>query len=168
MAEYCFFTSRNPYWSRQTQPGDNAIEVRAGWCAAASAIWCSNILRKNMNPANSNPDKALAGILQVKYRCDPAGGGQDLLHLLGYVDLQGEIHDNLYLNGALERMTSYPGVYHFSNAGHSMACDTRAGHFYFYDIEEGLFGYGGADEWKDGIRRRYQSPKREWTVAKCS
>ncbi len=172
MAEYRFFTSNNPYWSRQKQGGGTARRKRYGWCAAASAIWCANILIKNKKPGDSDPDKALAGILQVKYRWDPAASGQDTINLLAGVDLHGELHKDIYLNGVLEYMAAHTGVYHFSNAGHAMAADTRSGNLYWYDIENGLYAYANLDEWKQGIRTRYEadgdSRGRVWTVVLCS
>jgi hypothetical protein len=132
----------------------------------------SNILIKNMGPGDSDPDKGLAGILQVKYRWDDSRQPrQDLLNLLKQVGLKGEVHDNLDLDGALNRMATYPGVYHFMRYGeppwHCMAADTQPGHYYWYDIQNGLFGYANTDEWKQGIRQRYQPCGRVWVVTKC-
>lgn len=168
MPEYQFFSSENPYWSKQTEAGGANIAKRLGWCAAASAIWCSNILLKGKKPEDSDPDKMLAGILQVKYRWDPNGSGQDFLNLLEYVGLKGEIHDDLYRDGVLQYMGANPGVYHFSNDGHSMAADTRPSNYYWYDIENGLYGYDSIDEWKEGIKSRYASEGRVWIAIKCS
>lgn len=175
MAEFRFFESKNPYSSRQTQGGagnytrdDAARQKWPGWCAAASAIWCANILIKGKKLGDSDPDKGLAGILQVKYRWDPAGGGQDVLHLLEHVGLTGEIHADLYRDGALQYMGSHPGVYHFSNDTHAMAADTRPGHYAWYDIESGLYAYDAMDEMKQRIQRDYPSEGRVWTVVTCT
>ena len=167
MAKYTFFTSRNLYWSRQSQGGGVRIAKRFGWCAAASAIWCANILVKGLKPGDSEPDKTLAGILQVKYRWDPAASGQDALNLLNNVGLKGTVHDDLYQNGALHHMGTYPGVYHFSNDTHAMAADTRAGSYLWYDIESGLHAFGDMEEMKQDIRREYVSQGRVWTVTEC-
>lgn len=171
MAEYRFFESTNPYWSKQTQAGGAERDVRLGWCAAASAIWCSNILVKGKKLGDSDPDKGLAGILQVKYRWDPAVGGQDALNLLGHVGLDGEIHDDLYRDGALQYMGSHPGVYWFFTGApspHVMGADTRPGRYAWYDIESGLYAYDGLDEMKERIQRDYPSTGRVWMVVKCS
>jgi hypothetical protein len=165
MPEYRVFASSNPYWSRQQQAGDGDREKRYGFCAAASAIWCHNILVKNKKPGDSKPDIGWAGILQVKYRWDASA--QDINNLLAAVDLRGTVHGDLYLTGALQRMQTQPGVYHFSNDGHSMAADTRQGHYYWYDIEEGLFVYANLDEWKAGIMARYTSGGRVWSAVYC-
>lgn len=168
MPEYRFFPSTNPYSSLQTQGGGNKRRRRDGWCAAASAIWCANILVKEKKPGDSDPDKGLAGILQVRYRWDPQGGGQDFLNLLSNVGLSGDYTDGLYRDGALHRMIREPGVYHFSNDTHSMAADTRDGHMYWYDIETGLFAYGSDEEWKRGISSRYPSEGRDWCIIECT
>ena len=124
MAEYRFFTSTNPYTTRQTQGGDNVIAIRAGWCAAASAIWASNILVKRKKPGDSAPEMGYAGILQTKYRWNPAGGGQDVLELLGNVDLTGTYSGDMYMDDVLQKMMAAPGVYCFANNAHAMAVNT--------------------------------------------
>jgi hypothetical protein len=167
MPEFRVFASSNPFWSRQTQGGGHHRGKRFGWCAAASAIWCSNVLAKGKKPGDSRPDEVLAGIMQVKYRWDPQGGGQDTLNLLALAGLRGHSYFDMYLLGALHRMETHPGVYHFSNDEHSMAADTRQGHYYWYDIENGLFVYDNLDEWKAGILGRYRSGGRVWSVVEC-
>ena len=54
MAEYMFFESENPYWSRQTQAQDSNRRMRAGWCCGASAVWCArSYFKTSWNVSNS-------------------------------------------------------------------------------------------------------------------
>lgn len=167
MAEYRFFSSENPYTSRQTQGGGDVIAIRKGWCAAASAIWASNILVKGMKPGDSAPDMGLAGILQVKYRWNPAGGGQDVLELLGAAHLTGTYSEDMYRDGVLQKMVAEPGVYWFANAEHAMAVNTIPAKPLWYDIEQGLFEYDSTDEMKTTIKNRYRSEGRVWNCVRC-
>ncbi len=169
------FSSSNPYYSRQTQVGSydshgsKDFDRRFGWCAAASAIWCSNILLKNREPDKSNPDKLHAGVLQVKYRWDDAAGeGEDILNLLKHVSLRGQHRANMSRDRVLSYMGSNPGVYHFSNDGHSMAMDTRIGRNYWYDIESGLHKFSSVNSMKRGVRSQYNSGGNVWSAVKCS
>jgi hypothetical protein len=168
MAQYRFFTSTNPYSSRQTQGGGDAIADRFGWCAAASAIWASNMLVKGKKPGDSAPDIGLAGILQVKYRWNPAGGGQDVIELLGHVQLTGNYSDDMYRDGVLQKMAAEPGVYWFANDAHAMAVNTLARKPLWYDIEQGLFEYDSLDEMRDAIKGHYASGGRVWNCVRCA
>ncbi len=150
------FSSTNHYSSNQRQVGDNLSTKREGWCAAASAIWCANML-KGRKAESSDPDMLLAGILQVKYRWN-----SDFLDLLKHVGIRGDYRGDLYRDGAIQFMGALPGVYHFSNAFHSMGADTRIGHNYWYDIEAGLYSYSNFDELKNDIKTWYPSVGRGW------
>ncbi len=167
MPEEQIFASTNPYSTTQTQGGGNIIAQRMGWCAAASAIWCSNILQ-GVRPLLSKPSGMRSGILQALYRWDPLGDGQDFLNLLERVALNGVVSLDMYRNGVLHYMGAHPGVYHFSNDKHSMAMDTRAAQYYFYDIENGLYKYDNMNEIKNGVTSRYASQGRVWVAIRCT
>lgn len=161
MAEQTLYTSHNNYSSLQTQGGGTDTERRLGWCAAASALWCKNTLDAAIAPKDSDPGKLRAGILQVKFRWDPNGNGQDVLTLLGNVDLHGvQVANGVTFDALMDAVTGTPGVYWLSNYGHATAVDTRAGRELFYDIENGLFQYANSAELRQGIRARYGNSPR--------
>lgn len=162
MPEIQVFPSTNPYYSTQTQAGGNVRAPRQGWCAAASALWGKNRLL-GVAPAESNPDKLLAGILQVKYRWDPAGGGQDFINIYNGIGRTAVLsQQNMGLTIFLSTLLTTPGVYHIDNGGHSMALDTRGPLFYFYDIENGLYSYDDPLELVAGVRTRYPGHAKQW------
>lgn len=155
MAEVKVFDSKNDQWSKQTQAGDGQIEPRYGWCAAASALWCLNALN-GVAAADSKPNEQRSGILQVKYRWDPSTTS-DVSNLLKVVGLDSQSRQQgVTLAAALDFMAQHPGVYWFRNSGHAMAADTRTAQPLFYDIESGLYRYGTAAEFKQGVTSRYQ------------
>lgn len=160
MPEVMIFQSTNDKWSKQTQAGSPLIEPRYGWCAAASALWCLNALN-DVAPAESRPGETRTGILQVKYRWNPSGWRDvQLLEIIG-LEAQPLQHD-VSLAVALEAMVKGQGVFYFGNEVHAMAADTRSAQPLFYDIESGLYRYGNATEFKQGISNRYQGGK--WEV----
>jgi hypothetical protein len=136
-----YYGSHNDLWSTQTQAGDGDRARRDGWCAAASAIWCSNMLLKGTPPEKSKPNQTYAGVLQVKYRWDPSSNGQDVLHLLANVNLTGQVAFSGDRGQMVGHMQAHPGVYWFRAHGHAMAADTRPRRKLWYDIENGLYGY---------------------------
>ncbi|SMC22834.1 hypothetical protein SAMN02745857_01483 [Andreprevotia lacus DSM 23236] len=155
MPETQLFESSNQYSSLQTQGGGNVIARQLGWCAAASALWCASRIQ-GAPIAQSKPDILRAGVLQVRYRWDPAGGGQDVVNLFNVLECTAnQAQQGVGLEPLLTALIAAPGVYHINNGFHAMAVDTRTT-LYFYDIESGLYRYSDAIEWKAGIRRRYQ------------
>jgi hypothetical protein len=162
MPEHPIFPSTNPYYSTQTEGGGVAIARRDGWCAAASALWCKSRFT-GVAPASSDPDKLLTGILQVKYRWDPAGGGQDFINLYAQIERTAQVtFQNMSLIAMLTGVLNRPGVYHIRKPGHSMAVDTRGPTYYFYDIENGLFSYDSGPEFIGGVRSRYANAAALW------
>lgn len=154
MAEVKVFDSRNDQWSKQTESGDGKLEPRYGWCAVASALWCLNALN-GVTAAASKPSQLRSGLLQVKYRWNESGWADvELLALVG-LNGQPQVHD-VPLAAALDHMVKHPGVYYFGDEYHAMATDTRTAQPLFYDIESGLYRYGNAAEFKQGIAGRYQ------------
>lgn len=168
MPEYRFFASTNPYTSLQKQAGGADTGLRYGWCAAASSIWTSNLLVKGAKPAASDPEKTQAGILQVGYRWGWRDHRTATLALLGKVGVTGPYTDELYRDGALQKMGADPAVYYFSNGGHAMALSTLAAKPLWYDIERGLFEYDTLDEMKTAIKNDYASAGRVWFFVKCA
>jgi hypothetical protein len=161
-----YFASSNEYSSFQTQGGGAERAKREGWCAAGSAIWCSNILVRGSKPEDSEPNPTRAGLLQVKYRWDPAANGQDVLTLLENVDLHGELVEVGDRDVVLEYMQAHPDVYWFRTPGHAMALDSRPRQKLWYDIENGLFGYNSMYmlRWDLGLIYR---PGSAWEAFRC-
>ncbi len=162
-----YYGSENDMWSFQSQGGGKTRARRDGWCAAGSAIWCSNMLFKGTPPGKSKPDLSYAGVLQVKYRWDRGSRGKDVLALLHLVNLKGEPVFYGNRNEMLSRIERDPGVYWFRAHGHAMAGDTRPRRKLWYDIETGLFGYdyGWAMRWD--LADRY--PQADgWEAFKCA
>ena len=58
-----------------------------------------------------------------------------------------------------------------------MACDTRGGNFYWYDREEGCFGFTSAKEMRQALEADYKSGKsrffrlfrkKHWYAIRCT
>ena len=176
MAEERVYASVNDYWSKQKQAGLPDSQRCYGWCVAASAYWCRNILRGDRDYASNpldTPGKMGVGALQVKYRWDWRYDTQQAVVVasLDGLGVTGADSGKMYRDGALNYMASTPAVYHFSsdrNPSHAMAADTRENRYYFYDIENGLYQYGNLADWKAGIKGRYASRGRVWFAIRCT
>ena len=166
MPQIMYFTSHNRYSSKQTQGTHNAWAERMGACAAASAIWCANILIEGKKPQLSKPEMGRAQLLQVKYRWG-SGGSDGALELLRKVNLKGEAKTTVKRDAAMRMMIFQPGVYHICAHGHAFAEDTRYGHYYHYDVASGLYGYDNYVEWKIGVNRMVPLAVTNWTRILC-
>jgi hypothetical protein len=164
MAETRIYASSNDYSSFQTQAGGDQRATRTGWCCAASALWCDSRVQ-GVAVEFSNPDKLRAGLLQVKYRWDPAAQGQDVLNLFTTIGRKAVIGcTKQTIDAFLQVVSNSPGVIQISNGYHAMAVDTRGPLMYWYDIENGLFSYANQAELRDGISSRYPSRSDSWSA----
>ena len=171
MAEKKHFDSENESSSFQRIRGEAGVLVSAGWCAAASTLWCLNRSHGKTGAA-TKPDMKRAGLLQVKYLwADPVDG---LLEMLTSIGLTGkETFSGMDIDTALRGMANKPALYFFATdfhdgAAHMLACDTRPGAFYFYDVEEGCFSYASAMEMRKGIKSRYKGSRNTWDAIKVT
>ena len=162
-----YYGSHNDLWSTQSQGGGKKRERRDGWCAASSAIWCSNMLLKATSPEKSVPNQTYAGVLQVKYRWDPTSNGQDVLNLLGNVNLTGQSAFSGDRNQMVNHMQGHPGVYWFRAHGHAMAADSRPRKKLWFDIEHGLYGYDHFFTMKWDLALGYPQ-SHEWEAFLCA
>ena len=167
MAETTYFPSSNNYHLKKQDSTDRTkSNPLDGFCVAASALWCSNIL-KGKKPQNSKPCIARAGMLQSLYRRGGVAAQGGVLKVLSRVNITGHAYKTVTRLQAINRMGVNPGLYYCEGSRHAFAVDTRVGHFYFYDIASGLYGYGTLAEWETGIKARVPVAVANWFYIRC-
>jgi hypothetical protein len=146
------FASHNNYTQLLKQAGNVNAGKYHGICAAMTGLWLKNML-DGKRDLLSAPDPARAQMLQVQYRWDPAGGGQDDVNLLKKMGLQAQkAFNQVGIGIATTLMAAKPGNYYLGDNFHAIGAITGDNSYYFYDCDAngagGLFFYDNPDEWK--------------------
>lgn len=157
------FSSTNDFSSLQTQGGGATTHQRAGICAALTSLWCMHML-EGKRDLLTKPSYTRAQALQVRYRWDPLGGGQDDLNLLERIGVKGTItFPNSATNIALSQICARPGVYCLGTPDHAIGAAVVNNRYYFYDCDEngagGLYAFESADEWRTLVNQHYANER---------
>jgi hypothetical protein len=146
------FASHNDYTQLLKQAGNQNAGRYRGICAAMTGLWLKNMLDRKRDLL-SEPDRVRAEMLQVQYRWDPAGGGQDDVNLLNKIGMQAQKAFNQVSIGiATTLMAAKAGNYYLGDNYHAIGAITGAGTYYFYDCDArgagGLFLFDNPEKWK--------------------
>lgn len=157
------FDSTNDFSSMQTQGGDGEFGQRHGICAALTSLWCLHML-EGRRDLLTKPSYERAQALQVRYRWDPAGGGQDRINLLGRIGVRGTVQfTDSSTNIALTQVCARPGAYYLAAPGHAIGAAVMNNRYYFYDCDAngagGLYAFESVDDWRALVNQHYANSR---------